>query len=717
MKAARHVRPRSDTSTLVSRFRAGRRRRHHAIRVGRLALIGLAIATVVFGASAVGIGAQGADLPPVQQLALSYLNQDILIYDRHGTLLADVGRSGDHRITVPLTAISPYVLEATIAIEDRSFYSNAGVDPFGMVRAAIADVSHQSVRQGGSTITQQLAKVALMTSPPENRVQRKVKEMILAIQLTRSYSKQQILEWYLNTVYYGNQAYGIEAAARTYFHTSAKALTLAQAAMLAGLPQAPTTYNPAVNPSAARRRQGEVLTAMSARRDITPAMAQTARSSPVTVYRPINTYEAPAFVGYVLDWLRGHLHTATQDPRGFRVTTSLDLNMQHQAEAIIRNQIAQKGGYYNFHDAALVSMDPRTGEILAMVGGNDRTRYGGQINMATSPRQPGSSFKIYTYTAAIESRRVNMVSPILDAPLVFPVFGGIDGYAPYIPTNYDNRFHGVLPVKVAMGNSLNIPALKVEMRVGIPAVLDAARRMGVQSLTQQDDTYSLGLTLGSYGVTPVDMATGASTLATLGVRHLPTPVLGISDGLGRETYRYDASKNEFRAVQPDVAFIIDTIMSDDRNRCMEFGCHGDLTLPGRHVAAKTGTTQVFRDNWTVGFTPSLATAVWVGNPDNQPLSHNSTGIVGAAPIWNQFMAASLANVPDEWYQPPDDLQRIGDDYFLPGTVALPPILAAPWPVCRFGSYNPHALRYSDLLVDGVPCTLGVRSPRPPQEHD
>jgi membrane peptidoglycan carboxypeptidase len=679
-------------------------------------VIGVVIALILFGVSAFGVGVQGADLPSVQQLAMSYLNQDILIYDRHGTLLADIGRSGDHRIVVPLTAISRYALEATIAIEDRTFYTNAGVDPFGMMRAALADLSHQSVQQGGSTITQQLAKVALMGSPQENRVQRKVKEAILALQLNRSYSKDQILEWYLNTVYYGNQSYGIEAAARSYFHTTAKALTLAQAAMLVGLPQAPTRYNPSVNASAARHRQADVLNAMAERRDITPAMASAAAAAPIPVFPAVNSYEAPAFVDYVLDWIRGHLHRSPTDARGYHVTTSLDLPTQHRAEDIIRNQIAQKGGYYNFHDASLVSMDPRTGEILAMVGGNDRTSSGGQINMATSPRQPGSSFKIYTYTAAIESRRVNMVSPILDAPLAFPVFGGSDGYAPYIPTNYDDRFHGIMPLKMAMGNSMNIPALKVEMRVGIPAVLDTARRMGVQSLTQPDDSYAIGLTLGSYGVTVVDMATGASTLANLGLRHLPAPILNVTDGLGREIYTYDSGKNEVRAVQPDVAFIIDTIMSDDRNRCLEFGCHGDLTLPGRHVAAKTGTTQIFRDNWTVGFTPSLATAVWVGNPDNQPLSHNSTGIVGAAPIWNQFMAASLANVPDEWYQPPGNLQRIGEDYFLPGTLVLPPILAVPWPVCRFGSYNPYHLRYSDLLVDGVPCTLGGRPPQAPGWH-
>jgi membrane peptidoglycan carboxypeptidase len=207
------------------------------------------------------------------------------------------------------------------------------------------------------------------------------------------------------------------------------------------------------------------------------------------------------------------------------------------------------------------------------------------------------------------------------------------------------------------------------------------------------------------------MATGASTLATLGVRHAPTPVLRLFDGLEREVYRYESEKNAVRAVQPDVAFIVASIMSDDRNRCLEFGCGGDLTLPGRHVAAKTGTTQVFRDNWTVGFTPTLATAVWVGNPDNQPLAHNSTGIVGAAPIWHQFMAGTLAEQPDSWYQPPTDVVQIDNDYFLPGTQVLSPILAQPWPICRFGSYNPYALTYAALLVDGVPCTLAGWAPQ------
>src|SRR5256712_11218140 len=284
--------------------------------------------------------------------------------------------------------------------------------------------------------------------------------------------------------------------------------------------------------------------------------------------------------------------------------------------------------------------------------------------MANTPRQPGSTFKIYTYTAASECRRFNMITPILDAPLVFPTWGGVSGFEPYIPLNYDLRYHGVLPLKMAMGNSLTIPAVKTELRVGLQTVLSVARRMGVTHLTQPDENYSLSLTLGGYEVTPLDMATGVSTLATLGVRHTPAPVLSIKDATGKDVFTYDPAKNEYRAISEDVAYIIAAIMSDDRNRCMSFGCHGDLTLPGRHVAAKTGTTQAFRDNWTIGFTPTLATAVWNGNPDNTPLSHNSTGIVGAAPIWHKFIQQALAGTPDQSYPKPAGLHKGSVQYFL-----------------------------------------------------
>ncbi len=652
------------------------------------------------------------DLPAVSGLASSGLDQDMLIFDRHGTLLADVGQAGDHRIVVPLGNISPYLIKATLAVEDRNFYQNSGLDFGGIVRAALENVIRRHIVQGASTISQQLVKQVFIGPHPSPTIQRKLKEAVLALELNRRYGKEQILEMYLNTIYYGSQSYGVEAAARSYFQRNAHDLTLAQAAILAGLPQAPTANNPVLHPEVAKIRQAQVLRAMLDQKYITQAEADSAFAEKLQVFSPVNRFEAPHFVDYVLQVLERDFHIRPSDRKGYRVVTSLDLNLQRRAEQIVREQITEKGNYYNFHDAALVALNPRTGEILSMVGGDDYARPGGQINMAVSPRQPGSSFKIYTYSAAIESRTVNMVSPILDEPLKFPVFGGEDGFSPYEPQNYSGRFRGTLPLKMAMGNSLNIPALKTELRIGIPVVLSAARRMGVTTLGQPDDFYSLSLTLGGYGVTVLDMATGASTLATMGVRRRPAPVLRINDGLGREVFSYDPKKNEFRALSPEVAYIIASIMSDDRNRCMEFGCNGDLTLPGRHVAAKTGTTQVFRDNWTVGFTPSLAAAVWVGNPNNEPLSHNSTGIVGAAPIWHRFMLEALANTPDEWYPVPTGVNRIGDNYFLPGTENLRPILAWPWPRCPFFSYNPFLLTYAQLLVDGVPCVVnGI--PRPP----
>ncbi len=668
-------------------------------------------------------------LPAVSGLASNKIDQDTLIYDRHGTLLADIGKYGDHRIVVPLNYISPWVVKATLATEDRTFYSNSGIDLGGIVRAAIANYQHHKVKQGGSTISQQLVKqVYIGTNAPAD-VQRKLKEAILAIELNREYSKNQILEMYLNTIFYGSQTYGIEAAARSYFQSNAHDLSLAQAAMLAGLPQAPTQYNPVVNFASAKQRQAQVLAAMVGEKYITAAQAEAAYAVKLQITPPITKFEAPYFVDYVLKTLAKppyNINNSDNNRKGYRVYTSLDLNLQHMAEAVVREQIAQKGDFYNFHDAALVSMDPKTGEVLAMVGGDNYDRPGGQFNLAYDvPRPPGSSFKIFTYTAAIESRRVNMESPVLDDAMVFPTGGDgpgyKSGYAKYIPQNYDRSFHGTLPLKMVMGNSLNIPALKVELRTGIPAVVDMASRLGLTCLAEgcvekKPEDYGMSLTLGAYPVRLADMATAASTLATLGVRHREAPILNIKDGLGHDVFTYDPAKNEYRAVDPAVAFIIASIMSDDRNRCMSFGCHGDLTLAGRHVAAKTGTTNDFKDNWTVGFTPSLATAVWVGNPDNKPLSHNSTGIVGAAPIWHKFMTQALSATPDEWYPVPAGLHQIGQDFYLPGTENLPKTLAQPWPQCKLpANYNPYTLVYSQITVDGVYCIVNPPPPPPAPE--
>jgi membrane peptidoglycan carboxypeptidase len=693
------------------RMRLLRQQQHrsHFRRAVLLTLV-LVIGLPLMAVPALAAGSVGT-LPSVDGLSSSGLQQDTLIFDRHGTLIDDIGYHGDHRIVVPLSYMSPLIKEATVAIEDRTFWTNSGVDVASIMRAAIADYTSHHINQGGSTISQQLVKQVFIGPNPAPTLQRKLKEAVLALDLNHRYSKSQILEMYLNTIYYGSQSYGIEAAARGFFHSNAHDVTLAQAAMLAGLPQAPTQNSPILNPVQAKHRQAEVLDAMVAQKMITRAAAEAAKAEQLQYFYPTNSLQAPHFVDYVLSVLQSQFHISPDDRKGYRVYTSLDLNLQNIAQQDVVNQIRNNGGYYNFHDGALVAMDPRNGEVLAMVGGANYYAPGGQINMATTQtRQPGSSFKLYTYTAAIESRKLNMTSPIYDQPMTFPLGGGSDGTKPYAPQNYDRRYHGTVPLKVAMGNSLNIPALKVELTVGIPAVLDVARRMGVTSLNQPDSSYGMSLTLGGYGVSPLDMATGASTLASLGVRHRPAPILHIEDGLGNSVFNYDPSQNEFRAITQQVAYIIDSIVSDDRNRCMEFGCGGDLTLPGRHVGAKTGTTQDFRDNWTVGFTPTLTTAVWVGNPDYTPLANNSTGIVGAAPIWHRFMMQALASTPDQWYRTPAGVDAVGGNYYLPGTEYLPAVLAHSWPVCQFRSYNPYALTPAQTIVDGVPCVLGY-SPR------
>ena len=675
---------------------------------GRRAFI--LVALVVLALPLMAVPALAAEtvgnLPAVDGLSASALHQDMLIFDRHGTLIDDIGDHGDHRIVEPLNSITTYLKQATIAIEDKSFYNNNGVAFAGIARAALADYQHLHIAQGGSTISQQLVKQVFIGPNPPPTIQRKVREAVLAVDLNGRYTKDQILELYLNTIYYGAQSYGAEAAARGFFHTTSHNLTLGQAAMLAGLPQAPTDNSPLINPTRAKLRQAEVLDAMVTQKMITAAQALAAKQEKLDYFYPTNQLQAPHFVDYVLQVLDKQFHIRPSDRKGYRVYTTLDLPLQQQAQTIVNNQINAKGGYYDFHDGALVAMDPKNGEVLAMVGGADYYRPGGQINMATTTtRQPGSSFKMLTYTAAIESRKLNMMSPILDQPMVFPLGGGKDGLSPYAPLNYDKKFHGTIPLKVAMGNSLNIPAIKTELTIGIPAVLDTARRMGITSLNKPDSNYGISLTLGGYEVSPLDMVTAASTLSNMGMRHRPAPVTLIKDGLGRTQFKYDPAKNEFRAVSQQVAFIVDSIMSDDRNRCMSFGCGGDLTLPGRHVAAKTGTTQNFRDNWTVGFTPSLATAVWVGNPDNHPLANSSTGIVGAAPIWHQFMMQALAQKPDEWYGVPSGVDQVGQNYFLPGTEYLPSTLATPWPTCRFRSFDPYTATDAQLTVNGLPCVL------------
>src|SRR2546421_8927880 len=588
MRAQVRFLPEATTRTRLSLLRRASRRRHRRRAIHKLQSVGLVIAAV--GAMLLIAGAPVADamvspLLPIAHISAAGLPQDLLIYDRHGTLLADIAQQGDHRIVVPLGSVAPMMLKATIAIEDRSFYHNDGFDMLAIARAAVDNLKSGRIVQGGSTITQQLAKQLFIGPRAPATLQRKVKEAILAMVLTSRYSKSTILETYLNTIYYSGQAYGVEAAAETYFHTTAGRLTLAQASLLAGLPRAPTAYNPILHPQAAHQRQLEVLAAMVREGYVSAMQARIAGATQLRVFAPTSAVLAPHFVRYVLNILRQKFQVTPWTGRAVRVFTSLDLPLQDAAEQAVQAQVSGPGRYYNFHDAALASLDPQTGEILAMVGSAPGNRANGEIDMATSPtRQVGSAFKVFTYTAAIADRKATMSSPVLDAPLAFPMGGPNNG--PYVPQNYDLRWHGVVPLKIALGHSLNIPGINAELYSGTAAVLDVAGRMGVTALTQPDSTYGPSLTLGSYPVPVIEMAVGAAALADLGTRREPTAILSISDALGHPSYEYDASQNTFQAVSPQVAFIMGAILSDDRNRWMEFGAGGGLTPPSPPAATQ-----------------------------------------------------------------------------------------------------------------------------------
>ena len=606
-----------------------------------------------------------AGLPSTSNLSTARLPLSTRIYDRTGTvLLAEIHQGSERRHVVPLSQVARSMQQATIAVEDRTFYQHGGLNLLRTGQAGLDDLIHLRFNQGGSTITQQLVKNIYLSG--NRTVLRKLDEAILAIEIEHQYSKAQILEAYLNRIYYGNQAYGVEAAAQTYFGEQASQLSLSEAALLAGLPQAPTALDPFSNLSGARARQRIVLDAMVKAGEITRARARSASAQQLTLRKPstADDVRAPGFVHWVAAQLEKTYGPELLKNGGLTVVTSLDWNLQSIAQRQVREKVMALQRQH-VTDGALVALDPNTGGVLAMVGSAGPDVPGGEYNMAIVPRQPGSAFKIFTYSAAIESGSFTMGSWINDSPVQVRLADG----STYTPRDYDGSYHGWQPIPFALGNSLNIPAVKVEMGTGIDRVVDVARRMGVQALTQPSGAYQPSLTLGGYEVPLIDMAAGASTLAAQGTYRRPQAILQVVAHDGSTLYRYTADKGK-PGLTPQVSFIMADMLSSDRNRSLEFGRNSDLVVPGHHVAAKTGTTNDFRDNLTIGFTPNLAVAVWVGNADHTPM-RNVSGIVGAAPIFHGFMTQVLSGQPDSWYAVPDGLHAVTMNgytaYLLPGT--------------------------------------------------
>ena len=600
-----------------------------------------------------------SDLPDVGGLRESASQfETTRILDRNGQVLYEIlDPNAGRRTYIPLSEISPNVLAATIATEDKDFYSNPGFDPVAIVRALWQNYVTGGQGGGASTITQQLARALILS--PEERSQRtatrKAREIILAAEITRRYTKDEILELYLNEIYYGNLAYGVQAAAETYFGKSAKDLTMGEAAFLAGLPQSPAVYDIYTNSEATLIRQQQVLVLMFEMSSQNGCIKVSNSETPVCIDPTVATqaanemkvysFHAPSFdakyphwVNFVRAQLEEQYDAQTIYRSGFVVYTTLDPVLQDQAQQLITNQVAAMADN-NTHNGALVSIRPSTGEILAMVGSPDfnNDAIAGQINMANSPtRQPGSSIKPFTYIAAFE-KGWTPSTLIWDVPTQFP-----DGTnPPYEPRNYDGKFHGGLSVRIALSNSFNIPAVKALEFVGIyddpntpqkDGLIGTAERLGITTLTRND--YGLSLTLGGGEVSLLDMTSAYSVIANGGQRMPAVSILKITDFAGTIIYEYKPEAGE-QVIRAEHAYLISSILSDNEARSFTFGRNSALNL-SFPVAAKTGTTNDIRDNWTMGYTPDLATGVWVGNADYTPML-NSSGLSGAAPVWAQFM--------------------------------------------------------------------------------
>jgi penicillin-binding protein 1C len=604
-----------------------------------------------------------SDLPSVDDLRV-YASQfeTTRIYDRNDNLIYEIiDPNAGRRTYVTLDEISPYLIAATIATEDKDFYTNPGFDPWGILRALWQNYTSGRVVSGASTITQQLARTLLLS--PEERAQittrRKAREIVLAAEITRKYSKNEILELYLNENNYGNLAYGIEAAAETYFNTTADQLDLSQASFLAGLPQAPAIYDIFSNPEASLLRQMDVLNLMyrlSAERGCI-SVVQTQNPICVTLdeavaaAQEIEKFEFkqrlfsmpyPHWVNFIRVQLEERFDPQTIYRSGFKVYTTLDPGLQEYAQAAVTRQVGELTAN-NATDGALIAIQPNSGEILAMVGSADffNDEIAGQVNMAVAPRQPGSSIKPLTYTAAFE-KGWTPSTLIWDVPSEFPPSGDpTDTRPPYEPVNYDEKFHGPVLLRTALASSYNIPAVKTLDYVGIyddpntpekDGLIAFAERLGISTLTRED--YGLSLTLGGGDVSLLELTNAYAIFANSGLDVNAYAIEKIVDHFGNVVYEHEIEKPD-QIIRRDHAYLISHILSDNNARTPAFGANSVLKLPFS-AAVKTGTTNDFRDNWTMGYTPDIAIGVWIGNADYTPMK-NISGVTGAAPLWKDVM--------------------------------------------------------------------------------
>jgi len=581
--------------------------------------------------------------PTVKGLEKTYTPQTSIIYDRTGGHILYKIHGEANRKIISHSEIPKNIRIATIAAEDDSFYTHFGFDVFSIFRALVKDIRNQNSAQGASTITQQLARNAFLTR--EKTVQRKIMELILAIKLEQTYSKDQILDMYLNQVPYGSNAYGIETAAETFFGKKAADLTLDESAFLAALTKATAYYSPYGNHSGELVvRQQKILRRVRKLELDTPEKVSLALKTD-TLSKVVPNHElidAPHFVFYALEDLEKKYGREKIEAGGLRIYTSLDYGLQKLAEKSIADRAAYNLTRYGAANAALVALNPKNGQILAMVGSVDyyNSKIDGQVNVAIRPRQPGSSFKPFVYAKAFELG-YQPENLLVDQITNF----GPDGSGKnYIPRNYDGKSHGVVTMRQALAMSLNIPAVKTLYLVGVDKAIEMAHRLGITTLNEKN-RYGLSLAIGGGEVKLIDETAGFSVFANDGRKNSPDPFVKITDSRSNLLYQNQA-KNE-QVLDPQVARKIDSILSDNAARVPIFGPNNLLHLDDRTIAAKTGTTQDWKDAWTVGFTPSLVAGVWAGNNDGKLMYVGADGSYVAAPIWHSFMAEALKGYPEE----------------------------------------------------------------------
>ncbi len=594
------------------------------------------------------------DLPTPEKLAARKATESTKIFDRNGNLLYTTGEK--RRSVIDAKDMPQSIRQATVAIEDKDFYKHHGLNFKGIIRAVVADVTSGTRAQGGSTITQQFVKNALLS--PKKTFTRKIKEAILSIELEQTKSKDEILTLYLNEIPYGGNVYGVQEASKMFFGKDAKDLTLSEAATLAALPQSPTYYSPyGSHTDALFARKNKVLKNMVEMGYITEKQAEDAKndapnSKDKKFAKRQENIKAPHFVMFVRERLVDLYGEQLVNEGGLQVTTTLDGELQDMSQEAIAAG-TPKISSYGASNAALVSVDPKTGQILSMVGSKDYfdTENDGNVNVTIADRQPGSSFKPIAYATAFK-KQYNPATTLFDLKTDF------DGYT---PENYDGKTRGPVSARYALANSLNIPAVKILSLAGVKNTIDTAKDLGITTLTDPN-RYGLALVLGGGEVKPLEMAGAYATFANGGNRAAVTPFLNIKDSTGKTLFEFKQGQNVKTAIDPQIAYEITSILSDNGVRSDIFG--NSLVVPGYNVAVKTGTTQEFRDAWTCGATPNLSTVVWVGNNDNTKMRRGADGSVVAAPIFRNYMEKALSKIgAKEDFQKPSGIQEVTVEKF------------------------------------------------------